>query len=613
MKIRSDLKMIKKGVGYIHRLAPGNLALKLVKNVFNAIIPFLDLYFSALIIDSLVRRDGMLKTILYAVLLVVLNLVFSMTSEIMEIKNYRMFNGLFRRYKMMISNKVMSLDYEKIEDPKTHVTVKNIDDAMRVSNYGLIKLHSRIPLLFQNVLSAALSVSLIISVLFIRVPQDSAYSWIAGSPFMIIGLILSVALVTAWNVISGKKIAGKTYGLLGIFSKINRVYDYYLNDYLSGHKAGKDIRLYSQDELISDEIEKTNEKSCGIVKNINDTATKYRIVGIVLDVLLLISAYMFVGIKALSGAVSVGDVVMYSGAILQFSGAFSGAMDAAAQLSSNRPYLKTFLDFMDAPEANNSASLPLEVSVDMDFEIEFRNLSFRYPGCEEFVLKNVSFKIKRGEKIAVVGTNGSGKSTLVKLICRLYEPTEGQILLNGTDVSLIKYDDYLNFLAVVFQDFKLFSFSLGQNVAADTEYDAEKVRRCLDEAGFNSGKYDDRKGLDTILYKDFDEEGIELSGGEAQKISIARALYKGAPFIILDEPTSALDPISESEIYSSLGEILKSRTAVFVSHRLSSCRFCSRILVFSDGGLVDSGNHGELLERCGLYSDMWHAQAQYYV
>lgn len=612
-KLRNDLKMMTEGVGYIHRLAPWNLLVKLFKSLFIAITPFVDLFFSALIIDSLMRRDGIVRSVIYAVLLIVLNLVFSMAAEVFQIMNFRMFNGMFRRYNMLISSKVMALDYEKIEDPATHVTVNNIDDAMKISNYGLIKLHSRIPIFFQDGLATVFSAGMIISVLTVRVPEGGAYSSLATSPFPLIGLLAAITAVTAWTIFSGSRIARKTYRLLGIFSKVNRVYDYYLNDYLSGHKAGKDIRLYSQDDLILDEIDGTNKKSCSIVKSINGTSSRYQLVGTALKVVLMITAYLFVGIKALAGAISVGEVVMYSGAILQFSGSFAGAVDALSQLAANRPYLKTFLDFMHSPEANTEADGPLDVSEDMDFEIEFRNVSFRYTGTDRYALSDVSFKVSKGEKIALVGTNGSGKSTLVKLLCRLYEPEKGSILLNGTDISTIDYRDYLKFLSVVFQDFKLFSFSLGQNVAADTEYDPETVRRCLSEAGFDSRRYDKGDGLDTYLYKDFDDEGIELSGGEAQKISIARALYKRSPFLVLDEPTSALDPVSESEIYSNLGKILRNRTAMFISHRLSSCRFCDRIVVFDNGRLVDSGTHDDLLGRDGLYAEMWHAQAQYYV
>lgn len=215
--------------------------------------------------------------------------------------------------------------------------------------------------------------------------------------------------------------------------------------------------------------------------------------------------------------------------------------------------------------------------------------------------------------MAVVGENGSGKTTFIKLLCRLYDPTEGVILLNGIDIKKYDYDEYMSIFSVVFQDFKLFSFSLGQNVAANTNYDESRVIECLTKSGFSDRLAKMPKGLQTCLYKNFDEEGVEISGGEAQKIALARALYKNAPFIILDEPTAALDPISEYEIYSNFNRIVGNKTAIYISHRLSSCRFCNDIAVFSNGSLIQRGSHDMLIQdENGKYHELWNAQAQYY-
>lgn len=219
-----------------------------------------------------------------------------------------------------------------------------------------------------------------------------------------------------------------------------------------------------------------------------------------------------------------------------------------------------------------------------------------------------------GERLAVVGMNGSGKTTFIKLLCRLYDPTEGVILLNGVDIRKYDYDEYLSIFSVVFQDFRLFAFSLGQNVAAAAEYIGEKAADCLREAGFEGRLSKMLKGLDTNLYQDFDPEGVEISGGEAQKIAIARALYKDAPFMVLDEPTAALDPVSEYEVYRKFSEISSGKTAIYISHRLASCRFCDKILVFHEGSIVQYGTHEALLVQAGgKYADQWNAQARYYV
>lgn len=276
------------------------------------------------------------------------------------------------------------------------------------------------------------------------------------------------------------------------------------------------------------------------------------------------------------------------------------------------------IESFDIPQKMNGGTLPLEKKADFNgqdhsYEIEFCNVSFRYPASDSYALKNVNLKIRAGERLAVVGMNGSGKTTFVKLICRLYDPTEGKIKLNGIDVREYNYEEYLAAFSVVFQDFKLFSFSLGQNVAARAEYDAEKASDCLITSGFGARLSAMPKCLGTYLYKDFDKEGVEVSGGEAQKIALARALYKNAPFIILDEPTAALDPISEYEVYEHFNEITNDKTAIFISHRLASCRFCDKIAVFDRGNIVELGSRTELLENeSGKYSELWHAQAQYY-
>ena len=226
----------------------------------------------------------------------------------------------------------------------------------------------------------------------------------------------------------------------------------------------------------------------------------------------------------------------------------------------------------------------------------------------------MNLKFKVGEKLAVVGMNGSGKTTFIKLLCRLYDPTEGEILLNGVNIKKYDYNEYLSIFSVVFQDFRLFAFSLGQNVAAGAKYDGKKAAACLEKAGFGKRLAAMPQGLDTKLYRDFDPNGVEISGGEAQKIALARALYKDAPFIILDEPTAALDPVSEYEVYSKFNEISGNKTAIYISHRLASCRFCDKILVFDAGCIVQHDTHEALLAQLGgKYSELWNAQAQYYV
>ena len=248
-------------------------------------------------------------------------------------------------------------------------------------------------------------------------------------------------------------------------------------------------------------------------------------------------------------------------------------------------------------------------------------MSFKYPRTDNYALRHVNMRFKIGDKLAIVGENGSGKTTFIKLLCRLYDPTEGKILLNGIDITRYRYNEYMALFSVVFQDYTLFDFSIGDNVAASMQYDEEKVRDCLIRAGMGEklssldmdAKAKGKNALDFSIGRSYDSEGIDISGGERQKIALARVLYKDAPFVILDEPTAALDPIAEAAVYEDFNKITEDKTAVFISHRLSSCRFCDTIAVFDKGQLVQKGSHDSLVAVAdGKYAELWSAQAQYY-
>ena len=246
--------------------------------------------------------------------------------------------------------------------------------------------------------------------------------------------------------------------------------------------------------------------------------------------------------------------------------------------------------------------------------IEFRNVSFSYPNTGVRVLKNVSITIKAGERLSVVGLNGAGKTTFIKLLCRLYDTDEGEILIDGVNIREYDYDEYMKLFSVVFQDFRLLSFTAKDNILLGAEDSDEAVDAMFEKVGLLDKINSLPKGRDTMMFREFDRDGVQLSGGEQQKLAIARALYKDAPVVILDEPTAALDPVAEYEIYCKFNDLVGGKTAVYISHRLSCCKFCDRIAVFSEGTIKELGTHDELVNRDGgIYSEMFRAQAQYYV
>ena len=375
-------------------------------------------------------------------------------------------------------------------------------------------------------------------------------------------------------------------------------------------KKALDVRMYDQFEFLKDHaavsmpaFERARKGTFGILNATGNAASA----------LLMGLAYLFVCLKAYGGAFGLGAVTQYVGAATNFFVGIGGLFTAVGDCRFNAPYLKTLYDYLDLPNKMYKGSLTTEKRSDRQYTVEFRDVSFRYPGSEQYALRHLSMTFKVGERLAVVGMNGSGKTTFIKLLCRLYDPTEGVILLNGIDIRKYRYDEYMDIFSVVFQDFKLFALPLGQNVATAQHYDVAPAADCLQKAGFSDRLARMPKGLDTCLYKDLDEDGVTISGGEAQKIAIARALYKDAPFIVLDEPTAALDPVAEAEIYAKFNEIAGDKTAIYISHRLSSCKFCDEIAVFDHGEVVQQGTHEELLgEPDGKYYELWNAQAQYY-
>ncbi len=247
------------------------------------------------------------------------------------------------------------------------------------------------------------------------------------------------------------------------------------------------------------------------------------------------------------------------------------------------------------------------------FDIEFKNVSFRYANNEHYALKNINLKIHNQEHISIVGENGAGKTTLIKLLCRLYLPTEGVITLNGIDIQEYALEEYISIIAPVFQDFHLFSMSVKENIALDREFDEQRANQSFQLAalGYMPEKYQDFYNREVT--KLFAEDGLNLSGGEQQKFSIARSLYcKDRYIVILDEPTAALDPRSEAEIYQTIDKLVGGKMSIFISHRLSSCRFCDRVVVLSKGELVEVGTHEELMDKKGMYYELFELQAKNY-
>ncbi|MGN0743125.1 MAG: ABC transporter ATP-binding protein [Candidatus Fimadaptatus sp.] len=314
--------------------------------------------------------------------------------------------------------------------------------------------------------------------------------------------------------------------------------------------------------------------------------------------------------KVLSGSLSIGAFTMCISAVASFSGAVRELMDRLTEIRAYDLYYAQLDEYLNIPQLLRTGErLPAPGG---RRRIELCDVGFRYPGAEGWALRHVDLTIEPGQRLALVGENGSGKSTLVKLLCRLYAPTEGAILMDGVDIREYDYDRYLDQFAAVFQDFQLFDCSLRDNILLGRAMADERLDDVIERVGLRARVAALPHGKDTTVGRQFDEEGFEPSGGEAQKIALARALCKDAPVIILDEPTAAMDPRAEYELYRGFDALVRDRTAVYISHRLSACRFCDRIAVLHQGSLVEYGDHAALMEQGARYAELYRMQAQYY-
>ena len=386
----------------------------------------------------------------------------------------------------------------------------------------------------------------------------------------------------------------------------------YYTDMLAKVETQKDLRIYNQQAGINEDILRTckklqegeREHSTNYIKRDSVTVLNAALSGLLL--------YIFVGRNAFVGTISIGDVIVFSASVLQLISAISMISVYMGHIKNTALYAQDYLEFMNLEKRKYPGTIPVEKRRDNRFHVSFENVSFRYPGTDVDVIKNLTIQFEIGEKMAIVGKNGSGKSTFIKLLCRLYDVTEGCIKVNGIDIRMYNYQEYCALFAVVFQDFNIFAFSLGENIATSDNVDEAEVTEALQKVGLGERLSELTDGLGTFVGTDFAESGVAFSGGEKQKMAIARAIYKDAPFVIMDEPTAALDPLAECEVYAGFDQMVGKKTALYISHRLASCRFCEDILVFDHGQIVQRGSHDRLKDEEGIYKELWNAQAQYY-
>lgn len=605
-KINTIFKVLK----LTHKLQKGHIAIIIINRLINATIPFVSVIFSSIILDQLISHapfQDIMKNALFVISYgAFVSLVYWGLDKVISI-NSTVLNAKIDR---MICEKSFDIDYDILEKRETLDMIKKAEEGMN-SNGNITSFCSNFAYIIELIAKIVYSILILIP-LFIsknNIPDGILPQFLNKwySVFILIALIgIKVFISSIFNIKSQK--VQQQFFLSNV--RANREYGYYSN-FMFDYNLGKYIRLYKSQNMILQRTAKTLKWMETEFRRLMVKINFIQAPDALIQFFVQFVSYAYVGLKAIFKMISVGSALKYITSYANLVESISGISYQIVYLSIKAEYLAYFYDFMEIENKHYDGTIPTEKRNDNEFEIEFRDVSFKYANTDNFVLKHINQKIKIGTKTAVVGKNGAGKTTFIKLLCRLYEPTEGQILLNGVDIRYYDYKDYAKLFSVVFQDFNLFSFSIAENVASSSEYDENKVIDCLERAGFGERLAKLEDGIHSKIYQQ-EEKGIEISGGEAQKLAIARALYKDSPWVILDEPTSALDPISEYEIYKHFDEMVQDKTSIYISHRMSSCRFCDNILVFDDGQIVEQGNHEKLVNSKGLYSELWNAQAQYY-
>ncbi len=605
----------------VHRI--GFELLKKIHSVDSAIIPlhlleiclslaeiYGGLFLTAELIDALLGASFERAARLAGGLLL-LNLCFGVAIHLVKRRFRGMKNKIWLIFYIWLREKAFSLDYETMEDPKV---AEKILFSERTSDMygGLGVLLYQYCNIFRSILHVLLSISMVVYLCLSKPVRAEGILGVLASPLA--SLLLFAAVLVGMAVLSFRvfcRFAQKQKEIFDAHTGVENKLGYFLMQIYGNPKAAKIIRIYGMEEMVLENTRINQEKSMAYFRRMCEIERQEGDANKLVSSFFTVASYLLAAAKVVTGAVTVGAFTRYAGALNQFGNACFTIISSHGELRKISTYMGDFLEFLHTESIHEKGSIPVEKRDDGEYELAFENVSFHYPGKEELVLKDVNCKLRIRGKLAVVGRNGAGKTTFIKLLCRLYEPTQGRITLNGIDIRKYDEEEYRRLFGVVFQDFKLFAFPVWENITAGFERRDERIREALRQADAEATVAKMPQGLDTFLYKNV-EDGVEISGGEAQKLALARALYKDAPVVILDEPTAALDPKAEAEIYAHFNKMVEGRTSIYISHRMSSCRFCDDIIVFEDGRIVERGSHEALFAAGGSYARMWNAQARYY-
>ena len=492
----------------------------------------------------------------------------------------------------MIQNKALTMSYPDIENQDVRKKMDKASMLVSSNTAATEAVWTTLMNLLKNVIEFMIYLFLLTTL----------------NPF----IIIAVLVTTVVSFLVSNYLNGWGYRHRGEESEYSHRMNY-LSEKSRDYTLAKDIRIFEMAGWIEDIYNNTLR----LYRSFAARGERVYIRGDITDVVLTFMrngiVYLFLIRAVLNGEMSAAQFVLYFNTVNVFTSGIDKIMTGFSELQKQSLDICAVREFLDYPEIfQMEGGVPITPNLNIPYQIELRDVSFCYPEAEKNTLSHINLIIRPGEKVAVVGLNGAGKTTLIKLICGFLEPTEGKVLLNNTDIRTYNRRDYYRLFSAVFQDYSVLDVTIAENIAqTDENINTELMERCLNQAGLSKKIDSLPNGVETHIGKVF-EDGIQLSGGELQRLMLARALYKNAPIIVLDEPTSALDPIAESEIYNKYSELTDGRMAVYISHRLASTRFCDRIILIAEGRIDEEGTHDELVSQNGNYANLFKIQSRYY-
>lgn len=592
----------------LYRLVPQLFRLLLFIAVFEAVLPYVNIIAMQLMIDGLVDKEAVKHLMIIVIATIGVNVFLRLVlgelrrrREILEVR-------LELKFQKSLSIHESNLSLMDIESARVKELKRNIEQA-KMRNGGVENVVFDFEIIIRNMVSLITAVIILSHIFIMQTSEGKTSFWTSPYPIIILVCIVIISTLVTFRLQATQNV--RVSELNDDVNQTNGSAFAYMQ-FISNYHFGKDIRVNGLKDYLCGFFDNLWTSSIGYTlwQKLGKEKAKIPCITVVSNEILNIFIYILAIGKACAKEISIGNVVVYINSIQYFIQSIVALVGASGVIIGHGALMKPFLELLDMEE---EVSAEKGIKVPSDFQkLSFEHVYVKYPEQEQWVLEDVSFTLKKNQRLALVGENGAGKSTLIKLICRFYEPDQGCIKIDGIDVREFDKRQYWDIIGAVFQDFSLPALELGNVISCKNDFDERKERIILQKVRMDKWLTKHNITFDQCIYNDFSNNGMEISGGESQKIAIARAVYKDAPLIILDEPTAALDPISEASIYQNFHEICKDKSCIFISHRLYSCKICDFILVLHNGQVVQQGIHEELLRCDGKYRELWNVQAELY-